>query len=92
MAALPGDHPGQDAQDVPDLLAAQAEKGREIQAVGTGVPGGEPGRRGQVTAMTEKQIAAIEAALKRGERVQLKRLKDGTIKVQLVSQKELKAE
>ncbi len=42
--------------------------------------------------MTEKQIAAIEAALKRGERVQLKRLKDGTIKVQLVSQKELKAE
>lgn len=42
--------------------------------------------------MTKALIAAIEAALARGERVQLKRLKDGTIKVQIVIQKELKTE
>lgn len=42
--------------------------------------------------MTEKMIAAIEAALAQGHRVQLKRLKDGTIKMQIVYQKELKVE
>lgn len=40
--------------------------------------------------MTERVIAAIEAALAKGHRVQLKQLKDGTIKVQIVYQKELK--
>lgn len=40
--------------------------------------------------MSEKLIAAIEAALSQGHRVQLKQLKDGTIKVQVVLQKELK--
>ena len=42
--------------------------------------------------MKEKVIRAIEAALSEGHRVQLKRLKDGTIKVQIVFQKELKVE
>jgi len=41
--------------------------------------------------MTEKEISAILAALDQGHRVQLKKLKDGTIKIQLVFQKELKA-
>lgn len=40
--------------------------------------------------MTEKMISAIETALAAGHRVQLKQLKDGTIKVQVVIQKELK--
>lgn len=40
--------------------------------------------------MTDQVIAAIEAALAQGHRVQLKQLKDGTIKVQVVLQKELK--
>lgn len=40
--------------------------------------------------MTEQLIRAIEAALAQGHRVQLKKLKDGTIKVQVVFQKELK--
>lgn len=40
--------------------------------------------------LTEKMIAAILAALARGERVQLKQMKDGAIKVQTVIQKELK--
>ncbi len=40
--------------------------------------------------MTEKVICAIETALAQGHRVQLKQLKDGTIKIQVVFQKELK--
>ena len=40
--------------------------------------------------MTESLIRAIEAALAAGHRVQLKQLRDGTIKIQVVSQKELK--
>lgn len=40
--------------------------------------------------MTEKVIRAIEGALAQGHRVQLKQLKDGTIKIQIVFQKELK--
>ena len=40
--------------------------------------------------MTENLIRAIEAALAQGHRVQLKQLRDGTIKVQIVFQKELK--
>lgn len=40
--------------------------------------------------MTEQLIRAIESALAEGHRVQLKQLKDGTIKIQLVFQKELK--
>lgn len=40
--------------------------------------------------MTEQVIRAIEAALAQGHRVQLKQLRDGTIKVQIVFQKELK--
>lgn len=40
--------------------------------------------------MTERTIEAIKAALAQGQRVQLKQLKDGTIKVQIVFQKELK--
>jgi len=42
--------------------------------------------------MTEKTIRAIEAALKAGHRVQLKRLRDGTVKVQVIFKKEWKAE
>lgn len=40
--------------------------------------------------MTEQMISAIETALAEGHRVQLKQLRDGTIKVQIVFQKELK--
>lgn len=40
--------------------------------------------------MTDQVIAAIEKALAQGHRVQLKQLKDGTIKVQIVFQRELK--
>jgi len=40
--------------------------------------------------MTEKVIRAIEEALAAGRRVQLKKLKDGTVKVQIIFQKELK--
>ncbi len=40
--------------------------------------------------MTEDVIRAIEAALAQGHRVQLKQLKNGTIKIQIVFQKELK--
>lgn len=40
--------------------------------------------------MTEKTINAILDALAQGHRVQLKQLKDGTIKIQIVFQKELK--
>ena len=40
--------------------------------------------------MDEKTIKAILAALAVGHRVQIKQLRDGTIKVQVVSQKELK--
>lgn len=40
--------------------------------------------------MTEKEINAITAALEQGHRVQLKKLKDGTVKIQIVSMKELK--
>ena len=40
--------------------------------------------------MTDKEIAAINNALAQGHRVQLKQLKDGTIKVQIVFQRELK--
>ena len=39
--------------------------------------------------MTEQVIRAIEAALKRGLRVELLLDKDGTIKVQTVSRKKL---
>lgn len=38
----------------------------------------------------EKTIAAIYEALKKGERVELKQLRDGTIKVQTVYRKDLK--
>ena len=40
--------------------------------------------------MTEQIIRAIEAALDKGCRVQLKKLNDGTIKIQIVSYKQLK--
>ncbi len=40
--------------------------------------------------MTAQMIRAIEAALIRGHRVQLKQMKDGSVKVQIVTQKELK--
>lgn len=40
--------------------------------------------------MADQVIAAIEKALAQGHRVQLKQLKDGTIKVQIVFQRELK--
>lgn len=40
--------------------------------------------------MTEQLIRAIEAALAQGQRVQLKQLRDGTVKVQIVSHRELK--
>lgn len=40
--------------------------------------------------MSEKVIRAIEAALAKGHRVQLKQLDNGTIKIQIVFQKELK--
>lgn len=40
--------------------------------------------------MTAQTIRAIECALAKGHRVQLKQMKDGTIKVQIIFQKELK--
>lgn len=40
--------------------------------------------------MTEQMRRAIDAALDKGYRVQMKKLKDGTIKVQIISCKELK--
>lgn len=40
--------------------------------------------------MTEQIIRAIEAALAQGHRVQLKQMRDGTVKVQIVLHKELK--
>ena len=40
--------------------------------------------------MTEKMKQAIEASLDQGHRVQLKKLKDGTVKIQIVSMRELK--
>ena len=40
--------------------------------------------------ITEILIRAIEAALAAGHRVQLKQLRDGTIKAQIVFQTELK--
>lgn len=40
--------------------------------------------------MTEKMIRAIEAALAKGQRVQLKQMGDGAIKIQIIYQKELK--
>lgn len=40
--------------------------------------------------MTEQIIRAIERALAQGHRVQLKQQRDGTIKIQVVSCKELK--
>ena len=40
--------------------------------------------------MDDKTIKAILSALEAGHRVQLKQLRDGTIKIQVVFQKELK--
>lgn len=40
--------------------------------------------------MTEQTIRAVEAALAQGHRVQLKQLRDGAIKIQIVSMKEVK--
>lgn len=40
--------------------------------------------------MTEQVRQAIEKALAQGHRIQLKQMKDGTVKVQIVSHKELK--
>lgn len=40
--------------------------------------------------MNENIIAAICEALKKGERVELKQLRDGTIKIQTVYRKDLK--
>lgn len=40
--------------------------------------------------MTEQIIRAIEKALAQGHRVQLKQMRDGTVKMQIVSYKELK--
>ena len=40
--------------------------------------------------MTAQMIRAIEAALIQGHRVQLKQMKDGSVKVQIVTEKELK--
>lgn len=40
--------------------------------------------------MTSQMIAAIDTALAQGHRVQLKQLKDGTVKMQIVLVKELK--
>ena len=40
--------------------------------------------------MDEKTIKAILATLSEGHRIQLKQLRDGTIKIQVVFQKELK--
>lgn len=40
--------------------------------------------------MTAQMIRAIETALAQGHRIQLKQMKDGSVKVQIVTQKELK--
>ncbi len=40
--------------------------------------------------MTEQTIRTVDRALDQGHRVQLKKLKDGTVKIQIVSMKELK--
>ncbi len=40
--------------------------------------------------MTEQMIVAINAALAQGYRVQLKQLRDGSVKMQIVHMKELK--
>lgn len=40
--------------------------------------------------MTAQMIRAIETALAQGRRIQLKQMKDGSVKVQIVTQKELK--
>lgn len=40
--------------------------------------------------MTAEMVRVIDAALDQGHRVQLKKLKDGTIKMQAVLMKELK--
>lgn len=40
--------------------------------------------------VTPQQNSAIDKALDQGYRVQLKKLKDGTVKIQIVSMKELK--
>ena len=38
--------------------------------------------------MPEQVISAIEAALAKGHRVQLKQMRDGSVKVQIIFQKE----
>lgn len=40
--------------------------------------------------MTDQIIRTVDKALDQGHRVQLKKLKDGTVKIQIVSMKELK--
>lgn len=40
--------------------------------------------------MNDQVISAIDRALDQGCRIQLKKLKDGTVKIQIVSMKELK--
>lgn len=40
--------------------------------------------------MNDQVIRAVDHALDQGHRVQLKKLKDGTVKIQIVSMKELK--
>ena len=40
--------------------------------------------------MTEQIRQAVDRALDQGYRVQLKKMKDGTVKIQIVSLKELK--
>ena len=40
--------------------------------------------------MTEQIIRAVDEALDKGYRVQLKKMKDGTVKVQIVSHREIK--
>ena len=40
--------------------------------------------------MTEQEKQAIEKALAQGHRIQLKQMRDGTVKMQIVSYKELK--
>lgn len=41
--------------------------------------------------MTEQTIRTIDRALDQGHRIQLKKLKDGTVKIQIVSMRELKS-
>lgn len=40
--------------------------------------------------MNDQVMRAVDKALDQGHRVQLKKLKDGTVKIQIVSMKELK--